>query len=581
MKKPSHPFFKQFNGFSILFCSDWQYPWTPNLDDKKPEDTKATKALSAALINVQKQVMSNIYGIYIALKRPVSAIISNGDLTAFGHGEELDKIKEIWGKNPPAKIYLGLGNHDYANNVNDTFENLGAARMIEYLREETQKIGITNLDFVERPGLLGMVEYSGSLAYSWDMGNVHFVQLNNYPIYETSFRSLNKQIAIRHSLDWLEGDLAVAAAKGQAIILNYHDSDEHWKDKKGPATDSLINRFSQMLIKYGVSAVFVGHYHKILGKDSAHRAGLGNAYGNTPVFYCGSASQRKFLGVGFQGNDMVVEKIDYSKQSLERTPDGTYRLFTGARGPLRGKRLEPRDYQVRVYTGDQAGAGTDSNIYLTITGTAGQITDRGLNSLIAGNAFERNQTDTLTLKNLPPIGEITGITVRSDNRYAAPGWFLGWIEISSLDIPTCRFNFNKWVESPNLTVTSNSPQIVPPAPKLTEYTIRVCTGDKTGAGTDSNIFVTIFGASGQLAEQRLNGLISGNAFERNQTDSMVLKDMPIIGAITGVTVRSDNAYSGSAWYLAWIEISSPGVPTRRFDFNAWVESPNLSRTIRL
>jgi hypothetical protein len=80
---------------------------------------------------------------------------------------------------------------------------------------------------------------------------------------------------------------------------------------------------------------------------------------------------------------------------------------------------------------------------------------------------------------------------------------------------------------------SNSPQI---APKLTEYTVRVCTGDKTGAGTDSTIFVTIFGASGQLAEQRLNGLISGNAFERNQTDSVVLKDMPIIGAITGVTV---------------------------------------------
>jgi hypothetical protein len=113
------------------------------------------------------------------------------------------------------------------------------------------------------------------------------------------------------------------------------------------------------------------------------------------------------------------------------------------------------------------------------------------------------------------------------------------------------------------------------------YTVKIYTGDKLGAGTDSNIFLTIIGASGQLTEQRLNGLISGNAFERNQTDSLTLRDLASIGELRGVTVRSDNSYPGSAWFLGWIEISSPGIATRRFDFNAWVESPNLIRTMRL
>jgi len=111
------------------------------------------------------------------------------------------------------------------------------------------------------------------------------------------------------------------------------------------------------------------------------------------------------------------------------------------------------------------------------------------------------------------------------------------------------------------------------------YTVKIHTGDRFGAGTDSNIFLSLKGTQGVIGEQRLNGLISGNAFERNQTDTLTLNGLESIGELETITVRSDDAYPASAWYLDWIEISSPGIATRRFTFNTWIEKPNLTRTV--
>lgn len=114
---------------------------------------------------------------------------------------------------------------------------------------------------------------------------------------------------------------------------------------------------------------------------------------------------------------------------------------------------------------------------------------------------------------------------------------------------------------------------------LADYTVTVYTGDVSGAGTDANIFLTITGTRGSTGEQRLNGLISGNAFERDQTDKCVLHGLPSVGEITSITVRSDDSFAGSAWYLGWVEISSPGVTTRRFTLNDWIKAGQLTRTL--
>ncbi|BCM93012.1 hypothetical protein IAD21_04899 [Abditibacteriota bacterium] len=113
----------------------------------------------------------------------------------------------------------------------------------------------------------------------------------------------------------------------------------------------------------------------------------------------------------------------------------------------------------------------------------------------------------------------------------------------------------------------------------TDYTVRVFTGDRALAGTDANIFLSLQGTTGSISEQRLNGLISGNAFERNHTDTCVLHDFASIGTLTSITIRSDDAGLASGWFLGWVEISAPGMPTRRFTLNNWIESGILKRTL--
>jgi hypothetical protein len=112
---------------------------------------------------------------------------------------------------------------------------------------------------------------------------------------------------------------------------------------------------------------------------------------------------------------------------------------------------------------------------------------------------------------------------------------------------------------------------VSPASVNLVYQVSIKTGDTTGAGTDSNIFITLYGENGQTAETRLNGLISGNAFERNKIDFLTLKDLPNIGNLKKVAIRSDGNYTGAAWYLESVTING-----RTARFNTWIESGKLT-----
>jgi hypothetical protein len=110
-------------------------------------------------------------------------------------------------------------------------------------------------------------------------------------------------------------------------------------------------------------------------------------------------------------------------------------------------------YTVKVYTGNVSGAGTDSNIYLTIKGGKGSTPATVLNPKISGNAFERNRTDTATLTNMFDVGTIQSIIVTSDDKYAGSAWYLGWISVTSSNGSTKTFTANRWIEKGKLTAT--------------------------------------------------------------------------------------------------------------------------------
>ena len=58
---------------------------------------------------------------------------------------------------------------------------------------------------------------------------------------------------------------------------------------------------------------------------------------------------------------------------------------------------------------------------------------------------------------------------------------------------------------------------------FSEYEVVTVTGDKKGAGTDANVFITLFGKSGQTPKLQLKQSNCENMFERNQSDMFILK----------------------------------------------------------
>ena len=94
------------------------------------------------------------------------------------------------------------------------------------------------------------------------------------------------------------------------------------------------------------------------------------------------------------------------------------------------------------------------------------------------------------------------------------------------------------------------------SPITESYKIEVKTGDKTGAGTDSNIILTMYGdKSSSYYRVKLNPLFSGNALEKNDLDSCTLKYNHYIGNIIKIRLRSDHLYAGADWYVSYVKIT--------------------------
>uniref|UniRef100_A0A915JE04 Calcineurin-like phosphoesterase domain-containing protein n=1 Tax=Romanomermis culicivorax TaxID=13658 RepID=A0A915JE04_ROMCU len=148
------------------------------------------------------------------------------------------------------------------------------------------------------PPLKYRFRFNGSLAYSFDIENVTFIQLHNYPTYERTFEAHLKRdrlicpayakgrYVIESSLDFLEEKLIEACSQKKPIIVCFHDPSEHFKSNQ---------RFINMIEKYNVAGVFVGHFHHMYGRYFQQR----NGYGHVPLFGSGSAIYGDYLLVRF------------------------------------------------------------------------------------------------------------------------------------------------------------------------------------------------------------------------------------------------------------------------------------------
>ncbi len=153
------------------------------------------------------------------------------------------------------------------------------------------------------------------------------------------------------------------------------------------------------------------------------------------------------FGLAGTGSDADVHVASAKKLTNAEygTLSNAFSITTGRGEAISDKRMS---YEVSIKTGDKTGAGTDSNIYLTLDGVLGRTKEIQINQFISGNAFERNQTDRFTLENIPTIGEFPrSIKIRSDDKFAGSAWYLESITINGKTV-----KIDKWIQTGSLEV---------------------------------------------------------------------------------------------------------------------------------
>jgi hypothetical protein len=115
------------------------------------------------------------------------------------------------------------------------------------------------------------------------------------------------------------------------------------------------------------------------------------------------------------------------------------------------------------------------------------------------------------------------------------------------------------------------------------YTIYIRTGDDTLAGTDSNVFLQLFGTAGHTDEIHLpaQDLFS---FETGGTDKYIL-EVPDLGDLTRCCLRQDASEAGpsSGWQVKDVRVEDDETDRAwTFTFDCWLgqeEAGTLSKCI--
>ncbi|UYH52001.1 metallophosphoesterase [Candidatus Kirkpatrickella diaphorinae] len=263
----------------------------------------------------------------------VKFMINNGDLTEYGRTTQYNDYARIYhATNIP--LLEGLGNHDYANNVHDCYaiEDWGPSsdgcalnmvireyNHIQYMKNNIDQIpgaafsaDVSRSEYTDSE--IGFDEYGGSFSYSWDVGDVHYVQLQNHPLYTINLEAdtvfLQTSVDITNSLAWLRRDLERADLRGKVTIINFHDARPFYNDgdshflNKGNLQD--LATFKSIITSHKVKAIFVGHTHV----QAYCRAQNDTAFGNIPVYTAGALFKGDYYLIDVKGQEISVSAFN-------------------------------------------------------------------------------------------------------------------------------------------------------------------------------------------------------------------------------------------------------------------------------
>uniref|UniRef100_A0A8D3A845 Lipoxygenase homology PLAT domains 1 n=1 Tax=Scophthalmus maximus TaxID=52904 RepID=A0A8D3A845_SCOMX len=240
-------------------------------------------------------------------------------------------------------------------------------------------------------------------------------------------------------------------------------------------------------------------------------------------------------------------------------------------------------YEIKTFTSDVFGAGTDADVFIVLYGRDAVCTQQKslcVNKRERRMYFERGAEDMFIVE-LEVVGDvIEKIRIGHDNRGVNPGWHLDRVEIRRLlrkgkGSETVIFPCERWLaksEDDGETVRELVPSDIiteklsrDGSLKVTEveveealethtYNVSVMTGDVYGAGTDANVFLTIYGDLGDTGERKLRkSETNNNKFERGCVDKFTIEAVDL-GQVFKIKIRHDNSMMSPDWYLDQVEV---------------------------
>ncbi|XP_077943299.1 lipoxygenase homology domain-containing protein 1 [Gasterosteus aculeatus] len=261
--------------------------------------------------------------------------------------------------------------------------------------------------------------------------------------------------------------------------------------------------------------------------------------------------------------------------------------------PDDAKELEVNTYEVCIFTGDMAGAGTDAHVFINIYGENGDTGERYLRNSDNLNKFERRQEDVFIVTAVD-LGSLKKLRIRHDGTRAYSSWYLDRVEIvDTKDDTTYYFPCTRW-----LAVDEDDGQIARElvavdeafmrkdedeegtGPTLgleqksmsTTYTIKIKTGEKKYAGTDSNVFAILFGENDDTGVINLRSCKNyKNKFEKGMINEFTVEAVDL-GDLEKLRIGHDNSGGSSGWFLDWVEIDAASQGQRlRFPCGRWLD----------
>lgn len=265
------------------------------------------------------------------------------------------------------------------------------------------------------------------------------------------------------------------------------------------------------------------------------------------------------------------------------------RELTCADDSLAGSRLSLSEsgkipYEIEVTTSDKQDAGTTQNGWLIIEGKRGQSDRFMMKNTPHQKILRTGQTDTFPFESRP-LGDLRRIILGHRERKDYPlssregrrsQWHVAGITITD---PTTgmkyEFPVRQWLELNGDGETFECREKKEDAViqqrhrQPIKYKIIVHTGDASGAGTDANVSIILYGTLGDTGKRELKQK-GRNLFEKAQVDEFTIESLDL-GDLTKLHIEHDNAMLSPDWLLDKVEVinTETGAKTA-FPCNRWL-----------